>query len=68
MWQYILALTCGLCLLSAVVLFARRDAKRAEHIKALKREIKEREYANRVCDAVRNMPIDSVREKLKDTK
>lgn len=68
MWQYILALTCGLCLLSAVVLFARRDAKKAEHIKALKREIKERERAQVIMDTVRNRPIDSVRNKLQDTK
>lgn len=68
MWFLLAALIFGLCLLLGVVVFARRDGLHSARLAALKKEIQERERANRIIDNVRNTPIDRVREKLKQTK
>ena len=68
MWPYITALIFGLCLVSLVVFYARKSAKESARLEALKREIKERERAQSIIDNVRATPIDSVRDKLKQTK
>ena len=68
MWFLLAALIFGLCLLLGVVVLARRDVLHSARLAALKKEIQERERANRVVDTVRNTPIDRVREKLKQTK
>lgn len=66
--QYLLALVFGCGLIGLVIYFARQDGERAERLAALKREIKERENAQTIIDNVRRTNIDSVREKLKQTK
>lgn len=54
----------------AVVLFARRDAKKAERFAALKKELlrtaRERERASKIKTSVDNMPDDDVRERLRN--
>lgn len=68
MWLYLTALIFGLCLLSGVVVFARRDGQQSARLEALKREIKERQRAQNIIDNVRNADISSVRDKLQQTK
>ena len=68
MWIYITALIFGSGLVGLVVYLARQDATKLARLEALKREIKERERAQSVIDTVRNTPIASVRDKLKQTK
>lgn len=68
MWTYITALIFGLCLLWGMVYYARKEAKKSERLDALKREAKEIARAQAINDAVRNMSIDSVRDKLQQTK
>jgi hypothetical protein len=67
MW-YITALIFGFFLVGGIVYYARKEARKSARLNALKREIKERERANKVIDTVRAMPIDRVRDKLKQTK
>lgn len=64
MWWTIAALIFGLCSLTAVVVFARRDGRQSARLEALKRELKERERANKIVNAVRNMDDNTVRERL----
>ncbi len=66
MWWTIAALIFGLCSLTAVVVFARRDGRQSARLEALKREIKGRERANKIVNAVRNMDDDTVRDRLRD--
>lgn len=66
MWWTIAALIFGLCSLTAVVVFARRDGRQSALLEALKREIKDRERANKIVTAVRNMDDDTVRDRLRD--
>ena len=68
MWIYITALIFGLCLVGGVILFAWREGKQSARLDALKREIKERQRAQNINDNVRRMSIDSVRNKLQQTK
>lgn len=68
MWTYITALIFGLCLFGGIVFFARKEAKSSARLDALKREIKERQRAQTVIDNVRRTDIDSVRNKLQQTK
>lgn len=68
MWIYITALIFGSLLLSGVVFFARQEGKKSARLDALKRELKERERAQTIIDNVRNTSIDSVRDKLQQTK
>ena len=67
MW-YITALIFGFFLVGGIVYYARKESANTARLNALKREIKERERANKVVDTVRAMPIDRVRDKLKNTK
>lgn len=66
--QYLFALVFGCGLIGLVVYFAKQDGERAERLAALKREIKERENAQTIIDNVRRTSIDSVRNKLQQTK
>jgi len=66
--QYLLAVFFGCGLIGLAVYFARLDAKKAERLTALKREIKERENATRIMANVRRADIDIVRNKLQQTK
>lgn len=66
MWWTIAALIFGLFSLTAVVVFARRDGRQSARLEALKREIKGRERANKIVNAVRNMDDDTVRDRLRD--
>lgn len=66
--QYLFALVFGCGLIGLVVYFAKQDGERAERLAALKREIKERENAQTIIDNVRRTNIDSVRDKLQQTK
>lgn len=68
MWIYITALIFGLCLLWGVIHYARKESSNAARLDALKREIKDRQRAQSIIDNVRNMPIDRVRQQLKQTK
>lgn len=66
--QILGAIIFGCGLVGLVVFFARQDGERAERLAALKREIKERENAQTIIDNVRRTDIDSVRDKLQQTK
>lgn len=68
MWTYITALIFGLILLGVLMFLARRDGTKSARLDALKREIKERQRAQTINDNVRRMSIDSVRNKLQQTK
>ena len=68
MWTYITALICGLILLGVLMFLARRDGTKSARLEALKREIKVRQRAQTINDNVRRMSIDSVRDKLQQTK
>ena len=68
MWTYITALIFGLILLGVLMFLARRDGTKSARLEALKREIKERQRAQTINDNVRRMSIDSVRNKLQQTK
>ena len=68
MWTYITALIFGLCLLFGLIHYARKESSNAARLEALKREIKERQRAQTINDNVRRMSIDSVRNKLQQTK
>ena len=68
MWTYITALIFGLCLLWGLVHYARKESSNAARLDALKREIKVRQRAQTINDNVRRMSIDSVRDKLQQTK
>lgn len=68
MWTYITALIFGLILLGVLMFLARRDGTKSARLEALKREIKERQRAQTINDNVRRMSIDSVRDKLQQTK
>ena len=68
MWLYITALVFVFSLLSLLVYFVRQEGSKSARLEALKREIKERERAQSIIDNVRATPIDSVRDKLKQTK
>lgn len=68
MWIYITALIFGSGLVGLVVYLARQDATKSARLEALKREIKERQRAQTINDNVRRMSIDSVRNKLQQTK
>ena len=68
MWTYITALIFGLCLLWGMVYYARKEGAHAARLEALKREIKERKRAQTIIDNVRRTDIDSVRNKLQQTK
>lgn len=65
---YITALIFSLVLLGFIIYFARQSGKTSARLDAIKREIKERERAQTIIDNVRNTPIDSVRDKLQQTK
>ena len=67
MW-YLTALIFGIFLLGGVICYARREAKHFERLESLKREAKEIARAQAINDSVRNMSIDSVRDKLQQTK
>lgn len=67
MWVWI-ATIFGCGLLAGLVFYARKDAQKAEHLAALKREAKERARAQNITDNVRRMSADSVRDKLQQTK
>lgn len=68
MWPYITALIFLLFLLGILVYFIRLDATKSARLSALKKEIKERNRAQKIVDTVRNTPIDRVRDKLQQTK
>lgn len=68
MWPYITALIFLLFLLGILVYFIRLDATKSARLSALKKEIKERNRAQKIVDTVRNTPIDRVRHKLQQTK
>lgn len=68
MWTCITALIFGLILLGVLMFLARRDGTKSARLEALKREIKERQRAQTINDNVRRMSIDSVRNKLQQTK
>lgn len=68
MWLYITALAFLLALVGAVVYWARKSAKDSARLVALKRELKEKERAQTIVSSVRHSSIDSVRDKLKQTK
>lgn len=68
MWTCITALIFGLCLLWGIVHYARKESSNAARLDALKREIKERQRAQTIIDNVRRTDIDSVRNKLQQTK
>lgn len=68
MWVYLAALIFGLILLGVLMFLARRDGTKSARLEALKREIKERQRAQTINDNVRRMSIDSVRDKLQQTK
>lgn len=68
MWTYITALIFGLILLGVLMFLARRDGTKSARLEALKREIKARQRAQTINDNVRRMSIDSVRDKLQQTK
>ena len=68
MWTYITALIFGLWLLFGLIHYARKESSNAARLEALKREIKERQRAQTINDNVRRMSIDSVRNKLQQTK
>ncbi|MBR2504719.1 MAG: hypothetical protein IKB61_02130 [Elusimicrobiaceae bacterium] len=67
MWA-IIGLICifGL-LLTAAIVFARKNGKQAARLEALKAEAKERQRKNEIIDRVRNMPADDVYSRLSDT-
>lgn len=67
MWP-LTALIFALSMLCGAVYYARKEAKKSERLEALKREAKEIARAQAINDSVRNMPIDSVRDKLQQTK
>ena len=54
------------------IVLARREGKKAEQVANLRREIernaKEQERANEINATVDDLPIDSVRERLQNTK
>lgn len=64
MWFILAALIVGLCLLLGVVAFVYRAGRQSARLSALKREIKEREKANKILNAVRNLDDNAVRERL----
>ena len=66
--QYLFALVFGSGLILLVVYYAKQDGDRAERLAALKREIKERETAQTIMDNVRRADINSVCDKLQQTK
>lgn len=68
MYIYLAALIFGTGLIWLIVYLAKQDATKSARLEALKREIKERERAAVIVDNVRRMSIDSVRDKLKQTK
>lgn len=67
MW-YITALIFGFFLVSGIIYYARKESANAARLNALKREVKERQRAQTIIDNVRREPIDSVRDKLQQTK
>lgn len=68
MWMYLAALIFGLSLLGGIIFLSRKEGKNSARLEALKNEIKERERAQTIINNVRNTSIDSVRDKLKQTK
>ena len=56
----------------AALFFARREGQKAEQVENLRREIernaKEQERANEISNAVNNLSIDAVRDRLQNTK
>ena len=68
MWPYITALIFLLFLLGILVYFIRKEAEKSARLSALKKEIKERNRAQKIVDTVRNTHIDRVRDKLQQTK
>lgn len=67
MW-YLIALILCVSLLGGVIYFARQDARKSARLDALKKEAKEIARAQAIADNVRRESIDSVRDKLKQTK
>lgn len=67
-WAYFTALFFGFGFLGILVYFIRQETAKSARLAALKQEIKERERAQSISDNVRNMPIDRVRQQLKQTK
>lgn len=68
MWIYITALLFGLGLLFGLIHYARKESSNSARLEALKRELKERERAETIISSVRQSSIDSVRNKLQQTK
>lgn len=68
MWVYLAALIFGTGLIGLIVYLAKQDATKSARLEALKREIKERERAETIISSVRQSSIDSVRNKLQQTK
>lgn len=68
MWTCITALIFGLFLLWGIIHYARKEISNSARLDALKREIKERQRAQTIIDNVRRTDIDSVRDKLQQTK
>lgn len=56
----------------AALFFARREGQKAEQVENLRREIernaKEQARANEISNAVNNLSIDAVRDRLQNTK
>lgn len=65
MWPYITAMIFVVFLIWGIVYYARKESANTARLKALKREIKERERAQAVIDNVRNMDDSDVRNRLR---
>lgn len=65
MWPYITALIFLLFLLGILVYFIRKEAEKSARLKALKREVREKQYAQNLISSVNAMDDNSVRDRLR---
>lgn len=65
MWPYITALIFLLFLLGILVYFIRKEAEKSARLKALKREVREKQYAQNLISSVNTMDDNSVRDRLR---
>ena len=65
MWPYITALIFLLFLLGILVYFIRKEAEKSARLKALKKEVREKQYAQNLISSVNAMDDNSVRDRLR---
>lgn len=68
MWICATVLIFGLGLLGGLIYFVRQEAKKSVRLAAIKKEAENIARAQQTLNSVRDMSIDSVREKLQHTK